>query len=459
MRDKIAIFTTFSYYDPAYSLERVAESQIKQLVKNNYKVVTIASEGFTGGGEFDKTEIRHLPSVPLSNDAILPSFEEDVTTLSVKLPDLMRDIRIAFTHDIFFQFASVPYNEALRRYLKQEKDVFLLNWIHSVPSKPPEFLKYPEDCRFKRIPNSYMIYPNEWDRLRVAKMYGVEFDDVKVVHHPIDIAEFLKLEPETCEFAEKYDLYNADIITVYPLRLDRGKQPEKVIQIMAALKNRGLKVKCIIVDFHSTGGDKITLREECKEWAKRTGLSEDLIWTSEFKEEFKTSCPYSFVSDLMRLATIFIMPSRSETFSLITEEAAMAKNLLVLNQDFPPMRDIYGTAPLYFQFGSNVNVLNRDFGSVESDFSPSYAQSIAASIQYHIRNDHALNTHIRVRKNYHLDRVFTDELEPIIASICRTDLLKNDLTKPEQPQNEEVKKCDIEIKPFEDKIFSEPILI
>ena len=454
MRDKIAIFTTFSYYDPAYSLERIAETQIKQLVKNNYKVVTIAAQGFNGGGEFSKTEIRHLPQVPIDNDKILPSFEEDVDKISTILPNLMQDIRIAFTHDIFFQFASIPYNEALRRYMQNEKDVFLLNWIHSVPSQPPAFLKYPEDCRFKRIPNSYMIYPNDWDKKRVAIMYGLEIDEVKTIHHPIDLDEFYKLDQDTIDFVHKYNLYEADVILVYPLRMDRGKQPEKVVQIMAGLKNRGLSVRCIIIDFHSTGEHFLAYKEECKEWAKRTGLDNDLIFSSEFKEKFKSSCPYNFVSDLMRIANVFIMPSRSETFSLITAEAALSKNLLVLNKDFPPMLNLYGSAPIYFQFASNVNLLDGSFGSTEPAFTPSYVQEIAAAIQYYLKNDRALNTNIRVRKMYNMDNVFRDELEPLMASICNIADLKGTLNIQgninSTPKKEEK---------LDESVFIEPIIV
>ena len=425
-KNKIAIFTNFYYYDPTYSLIRIAESQLKQLVKNNYNVVFIATEGFKAPKDsvFEQVEIRYIPTIPLENEKVTETFESDVEKLIEPTKKALEDVKIAITHDIFYQIANLPHNEACRRVMQADPEIFWLNWIHSVPAQKGEFDKYPMDCRFKPVPNSYMVYPNDWDKLRVAKMYGIEMAEVKVVHHSIDIAEFNKFDPETAEFAEKYKLYQADVIAVYPLRMDRGKQPDKMVRIMAELKKRGLDVRCIIADFQSTGERFLEYKKEIKEIAQEMGLGDDLIFTSDWREELRLGSPYSFISDLFKLSNLFILPSNSETFSLVALESAIGKNLMVLNQDFPPMKDIYGKDPVYFGFGSNVNALTQDFGSTTTEFNQGYIENIATAIQYYLTHDKVIGSYDRCRKLYNIDYVFKTEIEPLIASVTDISILK-----------------------------------
>jgi len=121
---------------------------------------------------------------------------------------------------------------------------------------------------------------------------GYEEDQIRVVNHATDIPRFFDFHPLSQKLCDKFDILSADIIGCYPLRLDRGKQPEYVIKIFKALKENECKVRLLIIDFHSTGGDKVAYREELIRLRDNLGLSpSEVIFTSQVEQELHLSSP------------------------------------------------------------------------------------------------------------------------------------------------------------------------
>jgi hypothetical protein len=55
----------------------------------------------------------------------------------------------------------------------------------------------------------------------------------------------------------------------------------------------------------------------------------------------------------MDLSNVYIHPSAVETYSLVVHEAITRGKLVILNHDFPAMRELYGDAAIYMDFGSD----------------------------------------------------------------------------------------------------------
>jgi hypothetical protein len=193
-------------------------------------------------------------------------------------------------------------------------------------------------------------------------------------------------------------------------------------------------VRCVVVDFHSSGGDKVTYRDELKQMGIDWGLSpKELSFTSEFCEEWGVGIPHEAVLSLFRFANVFVMPSVSESYSLITQEAGLNKNILILNQDFPPFRDIFGPKNIFRKYSSRWDVLagydeamgqGRDTNTMygpanvsdgeRKDFEKSYHRYTAAQIVDRLNNHEEMATSIHLRKHRSLDAVFKQELEPLL---------------------------------------------
>ena len=428
---KISILTSFGGgVDEAYSLIGVVQNQIRMLVSNGYKPVVIVKEGFHPEQAFalKEVELRFIPAVRSSNyisEAIDDTFKADVEALKKKLIENLKDCQVVLTHDLIYQPESLKMNFAARYAVRDGdlKHILWLHWVHSAtsPQTLGKELKQNDayfDVVAQRFPNSFVVFPNSYSIPRVARNFGYEEDQVKVVHHTTNWPGFAKWDALVTQLVMEKNMLDADAICVYPARLDRGKQVDVNIKIMAQLKKLNYSVRMIVVDFHSTGGDKVTYRDEMKKMAIDWGLNDqDLTFTSEYHPSWHYSVPSKSVHDLFEVSNVFILPSKSETYSLVAQEAALMGNLLILNHDFAPFRDIYGKNAIYKQFSSNIGFdgLDGDITTTYGD-EKGYYHDVAMRIKYELENNMVLAQQKFLRKFRNPQWIFRNELQPLFEA-------------------------------------------
>lgn len=425
MNKNIVIFTTFRSADPAYSLNRVVQTQIKMLTRHNYQPKVIVAKGFQPIEEYEKVECLEIPDVPVDNQIkIDETFRKDVETLKEALEPILKEADIIFTHDLVYQAAALKHNVAVRELVAEGKvKAKFIHWIHSAacPAVLQEFKGFTGADYLKIVsqpfPNSFYIVFNTFSIPRLASWFNIEQDIVKYVPHPHDFYE--DMDPLSVEIIEKGNLLQKDVVIIYPVRLDRGKQAEYPIKIGAAIKKTGRSVGVVIVDFHSTGGDKVDYRRMLKNLAISLSLSPDECqFASELHGEDKliASFPHKVVKDLFSISNTFVLSSKSETYSLIAQEAIMARNLCILNHDFPPFRSIYGDEPIYKQFSGNIQWNGMD-GETTTNYGneEEYWLETANNINYAQEHTRVLKTFNRLRKDRNLDNVFKQYLEPLLS--------------------------------------------
>jgi hypothetical protein len=444
MPKKVAILTTFSSYSEAYSLNRVVMNQIRMLVDHGYKPVVIVGQHFLPVQDYEdpNVEIRRIPDVPVFNEVKMDAtFDQDVGALEREMSAALEGVDVVLTHDVIYQPAAVKHLVAAKRIAKRRPELRWMHWIHSATSPytlrelRPLFVDEYANIIREKFPNSFYIFFNHYSIFRIAKNFNVDESDVKVVYHPTDIKRFYKLEDSTWELVKKKKILGADVICAYAIRLDRGKQVEKVIKTIAAFKRLDKSVRLIIGDFHSTGGDKVSYREECKKTAKEWGLTEDeVIWLSEQRSDWSVEVPYQVISDFFRLSNVFVMPSVSESYSLITQEAGLSGVSMAINFDFPPFKEIFTWAPHngdYTKFSSNIDVMTGLDGDTTSkpNNEPQWYLDLAKNMNYDLENDRSLYLKTFLRKHRNLDYVFEHQLEPLI-----------NYTEPAKPEEGEIVK-------------------
>jgi len=427
---QIAIFTTFSSYSEAYSLNRVVMNQIRMLVDHGYKPRVIVGQHFEPVFDYadPAVEIARIPDVPVFNEVKQDAtFDQDVSALERELDKALEGIDVVLTHDVIYQPAAVKHLIAAKRIAKRRPELRWLHWIHSATSPytlqnlRPLFVDEYANIIRDEFPNSFYVFFNDYSKYRVAKNFNVDESKVKIIHHPTDIKAFYKIEDDSWDLIKRKGILKADVICAYAIRLDRGKQVEKVIKTIAAFKQLDKSVRLIISDFHSTGGDKVTYRDECKKIAIDWGLTEDeVIWLSEQKSDWSVEVPYKNVADFFRISNIFIMPSVSESYSLITQEAGLSGVSMAINFDFPPFRDIFGWAPHcgdYTKFSSNIDLMTGLDGDTNSkpNNEREWYLDLARALNYDLENERALHLKTFLRKHRNLDYVFEHELEPLIS--------------------------------------------
>lgn len=417
---KVALLTDFYNADPSYSLTIVVEEQLHMLKSAGYAPIGIVEDIFQPVRIWNDIELRHIPhGIPRDNRVTFyEGWEDSVRKFHEAYENILHDVDVIITHDLIYQGAMIWHNLAARQYAKDHPDKTWLHWIHSATASP---IWTNNDSRLApaqvHFPGSKIVYPNDWSVPRVAQNFKCEVDDVAVVPHSTDVCGFLGFDPATVQMVKDKLLLEADVILVYPVRLDRGKQVEYVLRTAAAIKGCGRSARAIIVDFHSTGGDKVAYRNKMKELAIDLGLNRiEYTFTSEYKKEWMTSVPRNVVRDLMLICNAFIMPSRSETYSLIAQEAALCGAFLVLNRDFPAMRSIYGKHAAFYQFSSNVDALTGFDGETNVTYNDidGYFYDIAQRVLYELDHNAVMNQRTRIRRDRNPTAVFKRHIEPLL---------------------------------------------
>jgi glycosyltransferase involved in cell wall biosynthesis len=233
------------------------------------------------------------------------------------------------------------------------------------------------------------------------------------VPHSTDPTE--GMHPLVQRLYDEKKLGNADILMVLPVRLDRGKNVEMNIRLIAGARQIGLIPHLVICDFQSTGGDKVTYRNELKRLAKELGCEDCVTFMSEFDDLASMEISHDIILDLFSLSNVFLLASKSETYSLITQEAMMRGNFCILNYDFPAFRQIYGKKAIYRGFGANVdsNGLNGEITRNWSDINQ-YFQDLAKELKYWLENDKVIAAKTWVRTKRNPDYVFREFIEPLL---------------------------------------------
>lgn len=418
---KIGILTTFGDWSSSYSPCNVVSYQIQMLIKYGYQPVLYVLDCFPEHKTISGVEIRRvLPTLTFepyqgiaASHMIPPQFEKDVAKVIPAMEQNFKDVDVFLCHDIIFQDSFLAYNAALRKITMRKEQKFL-HWTHSGPSLRPNQLLYPIDCLYTLPPQSKLVYMNGLDTVRIAEMYGVYSSDVRVVHNPIDYSS-VSSDALFNRIVIENKVNEADVIAVYPLSTTRmgagGKQLHKAIKIMGFIKDLGYNVRFIVPNAHANGPREKEAIQEMQLIGGAYGLNEqDLIFTSKMGGEHEHGIPHDTVVELFGISDVFLFPSVSENAPLILLEAALKKNLLVLNEDFSPMKDFVNANALYFKFDSVSTITNHEKRGGEDNYYRDVAKIIIAELE----SSKIYKAHREIRRKFNIDYIFKHELEPAI---------------------------------------------
>ena len=408
----VGILTTFSEFNSAYSLCSVVESQIVSLKKHGYEPVLFVLENFSGeaphGVEMRKV-VPQFKLVDYVSQTPEPELQEQADRAYEALKEHASDIDVMIEHDLIFQGWFMPYCIAIHR-LAEETNMKWLHWIHSVPN--PGTFKWPHSLRHTLPKNSKLVYLNNHGIVRAAESFSAWPKDVRVVWNSVDPRLFWNLHPLTTQLIDKYGLLEADFIQTYPLSTTRmvgGKGIHQLIEVFGALKRNGKSVRLVVCNAHANADNEKRVIKETKEFARERGLSDnEVIFTSLEGLEYELGVPREVVSQLFQLSNLFIFPTTSENCSLILLEAMLSKNLLVLNEDVPQLREFGKENALYFRFGG------LDNRTEYADGFPKYANDVARIIISEFSINRPLRAQVDARKHHNFDWILTNQIAPIL---------------------------------------------
>lgn len=423
---RVYILTNFSSYLRSFSPIIIVASQIKMLRRAGYIPVVIVCDGFEApeDSEFFHAELKYVSSVAYQDPPIIDEiFREDVELIYQQFNDTLPDDSVVLTHDLIFLPDYVKFHIAARKVAERKPKIRWIHWVHSATG-PNTLIQeremYGEEYKrllLEKFPNSIIAYPNAQDIPRVARNFNYEEYEVVEVPHATDPVE--GMHPLVQRLYDDLKLGEKEVLMIYPIRFDRGKNPHMNIRVIAALESIGVSAHLIFCDFQSTGGDKVVYKEECKKLAEELGVESNITFLSEFDDLAHLEVSHDIILDLFTLSNIFCLPSRSETYSLITQEAMLKGNLCILNYDFPAFRQIYGDKALYRQFdGAEVGFDGFDgkIDTTHSNIDAYFRERFAIPIKAWLMQERVLHAKTWVRTKRNPDFVFREFIESLIMT-------------------------------------------
>lgn len=371
---RVAVYTTFYEAASGFSLTRVAETQIRMLLDHGYDPVVLVRQDFAQPD--DPLPIWNKESVDLRD--VLPTighsaeigddFEEQVQAVLESLREGLAGVDVVITHDLILQEYYIVHNAAMRLYAKERPEVAWLHWLHSVPVQGGKDT-YPQNLRYSPPPGR-IVYPNNIDRPIPIRTYRLQEQEHRVIPcragHAIDPLLIADCDPLTADLAERSDLLSGDISVVYPARMNREKQPDKIVRILAGVQKAGYDPRLLVIDWQSQGQHFQKFMDEVEDLADSYSLAGKVHFSSRLDDRATQGVPHHIVMELLGLTNVYIHPSKVETYSIVVHEAMTQGLLVVLNHDLPLFRELFGPNAIYMDFGSTS--IRRDYTPNEQAF-------------------------------------------------------------------------------------------
>lgn len=412
-----AILTDFISHDPAYSLCSVVANQVKMLAGQGDLTVFVR-KGFppTDASKvygLDYGQIVVLDPGETGSNVVNVTDQSDaeIQSLYEQLEEHLRSGSVVLTHDLIYQPNMWKYHVAARRFADAYPETRWMHWVHSATDLgvARQMGRFGQEV-MGPFPHSWLVAMHEEEIKRKGTMFGFGRERIVVIPNPLDIME--DYHPLTRQLLGP-DAYRLDCLIIYPARLDRGKQVEVIGEIAAVMNNQGWETRVIVLDFHSTAGDKADYRQ-----ALKNTHGDYMKFASDFGKESSYRVPHRVVMELMDYADVFVHPSRSESDPLTVPEAMWKRNLMVLNFDLPVFRQYDGQA-LMGKFSSNVDIATGEPGETKTNYSdrPGYMANLAQAIMHMLKQNTVLLNHRQVRQTRSLEAVANQNLIPAIAGI------------------------------------------
>lgn len=397
------------------------------LKRAGYEPVLITTEGWEPPKEDYLADVTTQHLYPSGgHEEVDEIFEQDVIDIYTRLNEIIPDGAVVITHDLIFLPDYVKHNIAARRVAEKKPKIRWLHWVHSATSPHtlieersvygPQY----KELLLSKFPNSIICYPNAHDIPRVSQNFGFEEDEIVEVPHSTNPIE--GMSRLTQRLYDELDLGKPEVLCIAPMRLDRGKNPKEIVRFMKGCKDNDMTSHLIFCDFQSTGDDKVVLREETKELAKDLEVADRVTFLSEFDEQAQLEIDHSVILELFTLSNVFILPSRSETYSLVTQEAMLKGNFCILNYDFRAFEQIFSKNAIYRQFDGSETAISGK-GTVAGHTNVTYDNNgidahyreMAMTTKYYLENDKVLRAKTWVRTKRNPDYVFGNFIQPLLT--------------------------------------------
>lgn len=355
------------YAGPPYvgGVELTMAAHARALAADGRRALILAGKGGEVG---PGVELRLLPELgsrggplealarELAAGVVSPAFRDLTGRLAAWLAESLAGVEAVMVHNVLSLHKNLAFTAALRRLHDEGRLPRLLAWCHDFAWLDPLYQAElhpgePWDLLRRPWPGAQYVVVSEDRRAMLAGLLGLPPEEIAVVTPGVDLAGFLKLEPETAGLVGRLGLAQADPLLLLPARVTRRKNIELAVRVVGAMRRAGRDARLVVTGPpgpHNPANaaylaELLALREG-------SGAGEGAIFLYErFADEAGRPREVSdaMLGDLFRLADGLLFPSRYEGFGIPVLEAGLS-GLPIFCSDIPPLRATAGDAAVYF---------------------------------------------------------------------------------------------------------------
>lgn len=396
-------------------VEAVMEAHARIFLQMGYPVSLIAGKGSEDALP-PGTGFEHIPLLDTQNPQILAAgalleqgeLPENFQRLTNQITESLRPLVSQFdnliVHNVFTKHFNLPLTAALFNLLDAGAIRSCIAWHHDFTWTSPRSRSkvhpgYPWDLLRIFRPDITHVTISAARQAELAGLYACPPEAINVIYNGVNPAELYGLTAEGWQLVQRLDLLAADLILLMPVRVTRAKNIEYALDVTAALKSAGLKVKLLLTgppDPHDE--QSMAYFRSLQNRRDNLGLQAEMRFI--FESGPDPDQPYhldlDLVGELYRVADLMFMPSLQEGFGMPVLEAGLLGLPVVASETVPAAAEIGGTEVLRFGLDEPPQQL---------------AQRLLALVE----NDNRLRLARRTRQNFTWQALFRSQIEPLLG--------------------------------------------
>jgi glycosyltransferase involved in cell wall biosynthesis len=395
-------------------VEAVIHAHTALLLNAGYPVRLIAGTGDKAALP-DGAELIQIPEMDSRNPCVvqvsqqleagqLPAeFESLSASLEKHLEVALQLMDNVMVHNVFTKHFNLPLTAALVHLLDQGKIRNCIAWCHDFtwtsehsrssvhPGYPWDLLRtYREDVTYVTVSQSR--------QKELAGLFHCPSESIHVIYDGVDPVDLYSLSDEGQALIERLDLAEADLILLMPVRITQAKNIEYALQVIACLKDRGIRPKLVI-----TGPPDPHDPEDMQYYQSLLDLRRHLHVEREARFVYESgpqpgegyTIGLPVVRALYRICDMLFMPSHREGFGMPILEAGMM-GMPIYSTEVPAAVEIGGQQ------------VNR--------FSPEDpAAKVAEMISSWAQNSSTQRLRQHIRQNYTWQAIFNHDIFPLLT--------------------------------------------
>jgi mannosylglucosylglycerate synthase len=271
-------------------------------------------------------------SLELAQGHIPPTFPGMVDRLVAALLPLLRRCDVVIAHNLFTKHFNLPLTVALFRLLETGGIQHCIAWCHDFSWTSPSSRAHlhpghPWDLLRTPIPGVTYVVVSQSRQQALADLLALPPEQIHVIYNGIDPTSLLGLSPEGAALVRRLGLLECDLVLLMPVRVTRAKNIEYALEVVAALKARGCRLKLVLTgppDPHSA--DSLAYFRDLQRLRQHLQVEEEMrfVFESGPDPEQPFIIDMRVVGDLYRVSDLMFMPSHREGFGMPVLEAGMA---------------------------------------------------------------------------------------------------------------------------------------